>query len=271
MIGASAAVRKGGIETLDMELIYALAQKAEGRIGIGVRMRSDIIRSSVQAARDQGLPEVDIYERGMDLCTDLQQGKLCAAVRGTLPSTEILSSVQKIFGVPGLLRVALLMTASGKPFFMAPVGIDEGNTLAERFELLRQGVKFLNCLGVKPDIAVLSKGRAEDAIRGEEIRTSLAEGDRLSALARELGLVAHHKYILIEQAVEEADFVIAPDGVSGNLIFRSLYFLGKGEAIGAPVVNVGSILVDTSREKRSYVDSITLAAALCAAVERKRL
>jgi len=251
--------------------IYELAQRAKGIVGIGVRMRAGTINSGIREALDRGLPEIAIYEHGRELCADLRDRKLCAAVRGTLSSTEMLSSIGEIFGVPRVLRVALLMTADGKPFFLAPVGIDEGNALEERFELLKQGVRFLNCLGVKPDVAVLSKGRAEDSQRGEEIRKSLREGEQLTQLAREQGLVAQHKHILIEQAVREADFVLAPDGVSGNLIFRSLYFLGKGEAIGAPVVNLNRIFVDTSRDKRSYSDSLALAAALCAAIESGKL
>jgi len=56
--------------------------------------------------------------------------------------------------------------------------------------------------------------------------------------------------------------LIAPDGVSGNLIFRTLHFLGGWDALGAPVLNIGRVYVDTSRAKASYADSIELAASL---------
>jgi len=191
-------------------------------------------------------------------------------VRGTLSSNDLLAALKKTYGIEKVLRVALLSTAEGKPFFLAPVGIDEGNTLDERLELMQQGARYMRCLGVSPTIAILSKGREEDGIRGEEITRSLKEGDILAEKARESGLSAKHEHILIEQAVKEADFIIAPDGVSGNLIFRTLYFLGGGGAIGAPVVNIGRVFVDTSRDKRSYIDSIALAAALCAARERRK-
>jgi len=58
--------------------------------------------------------------------------------------------------------------------------------------------------------------------------------------------------------------VVAPDGVSGNLIFRTLHFLGGCRAYGAPVVNLDRIFVDTSRAKSDYSDSILFAAVLAA-------
>lgn len=252
---------------MDMERVWELAREARGPVGIGMRTRSDAIRNSIDDAVDRGLPEIVAYEDSRLLCSDLRQGAISSAVRGTLSSTELLPSVRGEFAISSILRVALLATASGKHFFLAPVGIDEGNTMDERTELLRQGVRFLRCLGVKPKIAVLSKGRSEDVKRGEYIRKSLEEGDELTLRAREMDLEADHKYILIEQAVESADFIIAPDGVSGNLIFRSLYFLGKGDAVGAPIVNIPAIFVDTSRDKRSYHDALALAAGLEAAMK----
>lgn len=255
---------------LDQETIFLLAKKAKGKIGIGVKQRSEVIQKNIQEAKRMGLPEIEIYEDSKQLCLDLREKKLCAAVRGTLSSNDLLSSMKEIYNINRVLRVALLSTAHGKPFFLAPIGIDEGNNFDERYQLMKQGARYLKCLGVTPVIAILSKGRAEDGERGEEITKSLQEGIMLEQKARSEGLEAHHKHILIEQAVEEADFIIAPDGVSGNLIFRTLYFLGGGGAIGAPVVNIGRVFIDTSRDKRSYTDSLAFAAALCAARETRK-
>lgn len=253
---------------LDIAEILELAKKSKGRIGIGSGSRSDIVRSCVGEAEARGLPAVEVYEDAKLLCEDLKARKICAAVRGTLSSSDILPFIRSTYGVSKVLRVAFLSTSRGKPFLLAPVGIDEGNSLEERLEIMRQGVKFLRCLGVTPSISVLSKGRQEDGARGEEIARSLREGEQLTEMARSEGLSARHDHILVEKAAEETDFVMAPDGVIGNLIFRSLYFLGGGAAWGAPVVNIGRVFVDTSRDKRTYLDSIALAAALCHARER---
>lgn len=62
--------------------------------------------------------------------------------------------------------------------------------------------------------------------------------------------------------MDEADLIIAPDGVTGNLIFRTMHFLGGARALGAPILNIDKIFVDTSREKTDYTDAICLAARL---------
>jgi predicted methyltransferase MtxX (methanogen marker protein 4) len=73
---------------------------------------------------------------------------------------------------------------------------------------------------------------------------------------------ATHCEILIEDAVETCGLIIAPDGISGNLIFRSLTFLGGGHAHGAPVVNISRIFVDSSRASLNYANALLLAVSL---------
>ena len=76
------------------------------------------------------------------------------------------------------------------------------------------------------------------------------------------GYDAYDAEILLEDIVREADLVIAPDGISGNIIFRALHFIGGAKALGAPVINTDKIFVDTSRAKTDYVDCIALAMKL---------
>ena len=76
------------------------------------------------------------------------------------------------------------------------------------------------------------------------------------------GYDAYDAEILLESAASEADLIIAPDGISGNIIFRALHFLGGAAALGAPLVNSERIYVDTSRAKTDYRDSIVLAMKL---------
>jgi predicted methyltransferase MtxX (methanogen marker protein 4) len=73
---------------------------------------------------------------------------------------------------------------------------------------------------------------------------------------------ATHYEILIEDAVKHCGLVIAPDGISGNLIFRTLALIGGGQSHGAPVVNIDKIFVDTSRASPNYTNALLLAAAL---------
>jgi predicted methyltransferase MtxX (methanogen marker protein 4) len=75
----------------------------------------------------------------------------------------------------------------------------------------------------------------------------------------------HHE-IMIEDAIQESNFIIAPDGISGNLIYRTLVHLGGGSSHGAlyyPLAKEGTVIVDTSRsaDELEYKTAIMLANA----------
>jgi len=137
--------------------------------------------------------------------------------------------------------------------------------LTQRIELVKSTIEYFAPVGWKLKVGVLSKGRPEDSSRGREIRRSLDDGESMTKRLNEMGIPAKHYSILLEESVREADLVVAPDGVTGNLIFRSLHFVGGGRAYGAPVVNVPEVFVDTSRSKVDFSDAILLAAGLAAA------
>lgn len=67
------------------------------------------------------------------LVSDLMSGTISAAVRGTLPANATLQALRNAARVRYLERIALLETAGEKKFLLAPVGIDEGWTVAESF------------------------------------------------------------------------------------------------------------------------------------------
>ncbi|MEJ2279092.1 MAG: phosphate acyltransferase [Candidatus Lokiarchaeota archaeon] len=61
-------------------------------------------------------------------------------------------------------------------------------------------------------------------------------------------LLISHDQILIEDAIDnKANLIIAPDGISGNLIYRTLVHLGGGKAYGAIYMNIDRTIIDTSR------------------------
>jgi predicted methyltransferase MtxX (methanogen marker protein 4) len=83
-------------------------------------------------------------------------------------------------------------------------------------------------------------------------------------LAARLGR-AGHREILIEEAVGDCGLVIAPDGISGNLVFRTLAYLGGGNGHGAPVTNIRPVFVDTSRASSDFAPALRLAVVMAAA------
>ncbi|MDD1660622.1 MAG: methanogenesis marker protein Mmp4/MtxX [Methanomicrobiales archaeon] len=187
----------------------------------------------------------------------LMSGEIDAAVRGTLPASTTLALLKRAAGVPYLIRIALLETGDGRRFLLAPVGVDEGWTVAEKVEMVERGRELAALVGLPPTVAVLSGGRAGDLGRHEQVDRSLAEAEEVARIAG-----ATHGEILIEDAVGRFGMVLAPDGISGNLIFRTLVLLGGGHGHGAPVVNIGRTFVDTSRATPDYARAINLAASL---------
>lgn len=254
------------------------ARKNRARIGLGVGKVSEKLLRSAEAAREYAdvvlvgdekqikaigtkLEIIHSTEPSKKLIELLIKGEIEGAVRGTLSATKTLSELKKSLNIPKLYRIALLETANGKPFFLAPVGIDEGNSVDDKVELIKRGVELMKCLGIEAKVGILSGGRFEDKGRGERVDGTLADAELVTEMVCELGISAKNYSILIEDAIGEANFIIAPDGISGNLIFRTLVFLGGGHGYGAPVF-MDKVFVDTSRVKDDVARAIMLASAL---------
>ncbi|MCU0630810.1 MAG: methanogenesis marker protein Mmp4/MtxX [Methanoregulaceae archaeon] len=192
-----------------------------------------------------------------DMVTDLMNCSIRAAIRGTLPANATLSALKKAAGVDHLERIALLETAGGKKFLLAPVGVDEGWSVAEKVTFVKKGREIAERFGLPKKVAILSGGRLGDIGRSRRVDRSMAEAELVARLTGET-----HYEILVETAISEAGVIIAPDGIAGNLMFRTLIFLGAGHGHGAPVVNIDRIFVDTSRASPDYRNAIMLADSL---------
>jgi len=246
------------------------------RIGIGIAKDPDNVIASANrvsgpfeticyccpgiADRKTAQKNVQVFEHPhpeQALVDDLASGKIDAAVRGTLPSNSTLKALKAAMGVDHLERIALLETAGGKKFLFTPVGVDEGWTVAEKLELIRKGREIAKKFGLPAKVGILSGGRLGDIGRHPQVDASMAEAELVARLSD-----AVHCEILIEDAIETCGLIIAPDGISGNLAFRMLVFLGGGHGHGAPVVNISRIFVDTSRASSDYTDALLLAASL---------
>ncbi len=271
-----------------LELIRDLAKERRARVAVGVGWeRSSYVESalcSALKAKEQNFGEVvlvsgrgvvkDSYgfklvesdEPWLTLLKLLKCGEVDAAVRGTLSASKVLKTVKQLYGLEKLHRIALLETADGRPFFFAPVGIDEGDTVKDKFTLIEHAVKLHKLLGLKPKIAILSGGRLEDFGRSLQVDRMLCEGEFLASMVKREGVAEEVKHygILIEDAIaDETTFILAPDGVSGNLIFRTLEFLGGGRGIAAVYTDLlPTVLLDVSRAMKDFSEAIALASAL---------
>ena len=264
-----------------LDIIEKRALKNRAKVAIGIRNPTKKILMSAKAAQDAGFAKVvlvgnkqEIEAIGTDLeivDTDdpektigdvLSSGYVDAAVRGTARASGTLSHLKKILCMEKLHRLALLLDNHGNPFFIAPVGIDEGADNEDKMEFIKLGVEHIRRFGIEPVVGILSGGRTGDLGRDEWVDRTIHNAKFVVESARKLGFTVNNYNILIEDAIKEADFILAPDGISGNLIFRTLVFLGGGDGVGAPVLMDDYVFVDTSRVGGHYTKAIMLASAL---------
>lgn len=249
------------------------ARTRRARIGIGVWKANPELTASLLPARqfadlvvvgeanaDCGLDVIASQEPWRDLPRLLFEGQIDGAVRGNLPASRTMKAISEQFSVK--VRRLALIELQGWSFFFGPVGIDEGESISDRLSLVLKGTEYLRRLGVSPKASVLSGGRMEDLGRSERVDKSLAEAEFIAARARDRGVEAFHKGILIEDCRGD-DLIIAPEGVSGNLVFRTLLLLCGANSLGAPVM-MEKVFVDSSRARGNFNGPVALASALAA-------
>nr|QEE14224.1 phosphate butyryltransferase [Candidatus Prometheoarchaeum syntrophicum] len=182
-----------------------------------------------------------------------QEHSLDAIIRGGLSSSEFIKKIKNFGKYEKINRLALLETNTGKQFFFAGVGIDEINNFEQKFELMQNSIVFLNKIGITPKIGILSGGRNSDLGRDSWIDENIKSSIRLEEKLIELypNITIKHYQILIEAAISDnVNLILAPEGIAGNLIYRTLVHLGGGRSYGAIYLksyNNNKIIIDCSR------------------------
>ncbi|MBU1159010.1 MAG: methanogenesis marker protein Mmp4/MtxX [Candidatus Thermoplasmatota archaeon] len=246
---------------IDIDALLRRGCESHALIGIGA---SKGLFESTKARLASKACSIELvrFDSPEELVHALSSNAIDAAVRGTLPSSPLLSELKSSFDLSEIMRTAIMRTLDGRTFMLTPVGIDEGKNAFMKTSLIRATLEYFSRIGWSLSVGVLSKGRVDDVHRGDEIERSITEGEEVVEALRVEGVDAEHYAILLEEALEERDVIVAPDGISGNLIFRALHLVGGCEAFGAPVVNIEAIFVDTSRAKSDFSDAVMLAAGL---------
>lgn len=244
------------------EQIFQRARDNRARVGIGLGEDARKVTSSARSAMKKGYAEVVIYDSAEEMIKALVQGQVQAVVRGNLSANLTMAAVKREFSLDHLLRAALMQPKGGRMFFLAPVGVDEGWGVEAKMEFLRLSAKLFRSLGEEMQAGVLSGGRLGDLGRSAEVDRTIREGAEMERKGREEGFNVEHCQILIEEAVRTKNLIIAPDGISGNIIFRTMHLVDGCVSMGAPILNLDQVFIDTSRAKKCYTDSIALASAL---------
>lgn len=203
-------------------------------------------RNIVKASKKVGF-EVLLTQSEDELIDMLLNREVDAAIRGSLGASNIFNTLRKRYNSK-IYRASFLERDKTR-FLFAPVGIDEGDNLKDKIKIIELGSQFLLKLGIKPEIGILSGGRPQDMGRSPKIDSSIEEGIKLTGIIKDKYFVKHY-FILIEDAIKDkVNFILAPDGISGNLIFRTLVFLGSTVSHGAVTLGINEIFLDTSRSQ----------------------
>ena len=254
----------------------AVASHARIAVGVGPSYAEKTIEGAERAAENGYARVILVGPMRMDSTLEavvsdtpesaiiqlLKEGKVDGVVRGSLGANSTLRSLKRIMGLDKILRVSLLRAPSGRFFFFAPVGVDEGWTVEDKVELGEKGVSLIRRFGIEPRVGVLSGGRIEDRGRSPRVDKTMDDAEAVAAALRANGIDARHASILFEDAINEYEYILAPDGVCGNLMFRALCLVGCGEGYGAPLVGTDIVYVDTSRAGSGYENAICMASSL---------
>lgn len=229
-------------------------------IAIGVGENENIIQACHIFKEKHPKTNLKLIYRDKDMVQAVLDDKIHGVVRGSLPASNIMKELKAVY--PNITR-ATYVNGDEYEFLLTPVGIDEGETVEDRLDIVKNCIDFLKRLGKTPKIAVLAEGRKDDFGRGPEVSQSITDSEKLTELIKEnTDEEVENYYILVEKAIEDGcNVIVAPNGRVGNIIFRTLVLLNSWPSYGAITFGMDKIYIDTSRDQsiEGYVRSLTLA------------
>ena len=231
--------------------ISALEPKLKSFFFFGSRKSIDHIANNKLFSKNKEIITlVESDEPTSEILNYLKTNQISCVVRGNLGSTKFLLGLQSILNISEINRLALLETFTGYQFFFGPVGIDECNDFDSKIIFVNKAIKEIKALNLEPKVSILSGGRIGDIGRNPKVDSSIEEAQKVVDHFRDKfsSQMIEHSEILIENAIaKKSNLIIAPDGITGNLIYRTLVHLGGGKAYGAVYLDIDRAIVDTSR------------------------
>lgn len=275
------------------------------KIVVGCGENKNVILAQKALSKNEDI-EIELAYSDEELIFAMEDNTIDAVVRGSLKSSKVLKNIKNLNKGMSVNRASFIrfnneihedikdnIDLNYNGFLLGPVGIDEGNNIDEKFQLILQSVKFMLKINKTPKIAILAGGRKEDFGRSPEIDRSIKDSEilvkkindffsdkesnpayntffsfnssknNLNNISTNLNrLSIKNYYILIEKAIaDKNNIIIAPDGINGNIIFRTLVLINSWESFGAIALGSEKIFIDTSRDQseKGYLRALTFA------------
>ena len=233
------------------------------RIAIGVGENENIIQACHIFKEKHTKTELRLVYSDEDLIKAAFDRNVDAVIRGSLSASNIIAKLKERY--PHLSRATYINNGE-QEFLLTPVGIDEGNTVEDKFRIALNCVDFFKQVEKTPKIAILAEGREDDFGRDSAVSNSIKESRKLTKLLSEnTDEDVKNYHILIEKAVnEKRNIIIAPNGRVGNIIFRTMVLLNSWPSYGAVTFGMDRVYIDTSRDQsiEGYLRSLVLAEEL---------
>ena len=230
------------------------------KIVAGLGQNNDIIEACEIFKKENKDVELKLVKKDKDLVKAILDDDVDAVIRGSLPASNVMKELKTKFSD---ISRATYVNGDNVEFLLTPVGIDEGKTVEDKLKIAVECGEFLRSQSKDPKIAVLASVRKGDYGRSEEISKSIDESEKLTKLIKEnTDFEVTNHYILIEKALKDkCNVIIAPDGIIGNIIFRTLVLVNSWPSCGAITFGINSIYIDTSRDQNitGYLRSLKLA------------
>ncbi|WP_458456780.1 methanogenesis marker protein Mmp4/MtxX [Methanobrevibacter sp.] len=232
-------------------------------IAIGVGENENIIQACHIFKEKHPKTNLKLIYSDEDLVKAVFDEKIHGVVRGSLPASNIMKELKEKY--PDISR-ATYVNGDEHEFLLTPVGIDEGESVEDKFKIVEDCISFLKRLGKTPKIAVLAEGREDDFGRGSEVSKSITESKKLTKMIEtKTSEEVKNYFILVEKAInDDCNVIVAPNGRVGNIIFRTLVLLNSWPSYGAITFGMEKVYIDTSRDQSidGYVRSLILAESL---------
>lgn len=230
------------------------------KITVGIGENKNILKACEVFKKEKEDVEIIFVDNDNDLVDTILDDNVDATIRGSLPASSVMKQLKTRFDD---ISRATYINGNNVEFLLTPVGIDEGTTLDDKLKIAIHCGEFLKKQSKKPKIAVMASGRKGDYGRSKEISKSIDDSEKLTELIEEnTDFEVKNHYILIEQAIKDkCNVIIAPNGIIGNIIFRTLVLVNLWPSCGAVTFGIDSVYIDTSRDQNvdGYLRSLKLA------------
>ena len=210
----------------------------------------------------KGLVNKNSADPSMDLIKDYRDGKIDSFVRGVNDDYTFIGKYKKEFKFEKIMRLAFLKDYHGREFCLGPLSASEAVDAEDRLNYALVACRFIQAMGVKPRVAVMSICRKGSTNFSESNKVNWQESENIVEQLQTNGFEAENMGIEIDKAVERFNFILPVNGVVGNQLFRTLVLLGGGGVLGMPAFNVenfGLCYEDNSRNEVNYNSHIKAA------------